>query len=61
MASDWDPAGHLPLSVPVHQILLSLAASDRHGYAIIKEIAERTEGDVTLTASTLYGALARML
>lgn len=61
MPAHWDPSPHLPLSVPVHQILLSLGGSDRHGYAIIKEIEERTHGDVTLTASTLYGALARML
>jgi len=55
------PESHLPLSVPVHQILLSLADQDCHGYAVIQEIRERTGGNVTLTASTLYGALSRML
>ena len=60
-SSEWDPSAHLPLSVPVHQILLSLADVARHGYAIIQDIRERTDGDVALTASTLYGALARML
>ncbi len=55
------PESHLPLSVPVHQILLSLADQDRHGYAVIQDIRERTDGEVTLTASTLYGALSRML
>lgn len=51
----------LPLSVPAYQILLSLAAGDSYGYAIIRNIRERTEGEVDLTASTLYGALQRML
>ena len=55
------PESHLPLSVPVHQILLSLAGRDQHGYSVIQDIRERTRGDVELTASTLYGALSRML
>jgi len=56
-----DAESHLPLSVPVHQILLSLADQDCHGYAVIQDIRERTDGEVALTASTLYGALSRML
>ncbi len=55
------PEAHLPLTVPVHQIMLSLADQDRHGYAVIQDIRERTAGEVALTASTLYGALSRML
>lgn len=61
MPSRPDPLSHLPLSIPVHQILLSLAGADRHGYAIIQDIRDRTGGEVELTASTLYGALSRML
>ena len=61
MAASPAPESHLPLSVPVYQILLSLARVDLHGYAIIRDIAERTSGGVELTASTLYGALPRML
>ena len=59
--SQSSPESFLPLSVPVHQILLALAEGDRHGYAIIQSIRERTNGEVELTASTLYGALSRML
>jgi DNA-binding PadR family transcriptional regulator len=55
------PVDQLPLSVPVFQILLSLVDQDLHGYAIIHDIDGRTGGEVRLTASTLYGALARML
>jgi DNA-binding PadR family transcriptional regulator len=50
-----------PLSVPVYHILLSLATGDAHGYALIRDIRERTGDKVDLTASTLYGALQRML
>ena len=55
-----DP-GHAPLSTPVFHILLSLVDEELHGYAIIKDIAARSEGDVRLTASTLYGALRRLI
>jgi DNA-binding PadR family transcriptional regulator len=56
-----DARDHLPLSPPVFQILLSLADADFHGYAIILDIRERTDGEVSLTASTLYAALRRLL
>lgn len=51
-----------PLSPQAFQILLSLVdAGDRHGYAILRDIEERTNGEVRLTASTLYAAIKRML
>ena len=52
---------HLPLSEPVFHILLSLSDRDLHGYAIIQDIRERTDGAVELTASTLYAAIKRLL
>jgi DNA-binding PadR family transcriptional regulator len=52
---------HLPLSPRVFQILISLADGPRHGYAVIQEIAERTDGEIRLTASTLYDALTRLV
>jgi DNA-binding PadR family transcriptional regulator len=55
------PQQHLPLTVPVFQILLSLSDRDLHGYAIIQDIRERTEDEVVLTASTLYAAVKRLL
>lgn len=54
------PRDHLPLSVPVYQILLSLADRELHGYAMIQEIRERSGGEVDLTPSTLYGAVKRL-
>ena len=61
MSRSSHPSAQLPLSVPVFQILISLADRDLHGYAIIQDVASRTEGEVRLTASTLYAAMKRML
>jgi DNA-binding PadR family transcriptional regulator len=55
------PVDQLPLSVAVFHILLSLVDCDLHGYALIKDIDQRTRGEVRLTAGTLYGAMARLL
>ncbi len=49
-----------PLSTPVFEILLALADADRHGYAIMQEVEERTEGTVRLGPGTLYGAIKRL-
>lgn len=51
----------LPLSPQVFQILLSLHQGPQHGYAIIQDVTERTNGEVRLTASTLYDALSRLV
>jgi DNA-binding PadR family transcriptional regulator len=51
----------LPLSVPVFQSLLALVDRDLHGYAIIKDVHARSGGALRLTASSVYGALARLL
>lgn len=50
-----------PLTTPVFQILLSLIDGDAHGYALIQDIRHRTDGEVNLTASTLYAAARRLL
>ena len=42
-------------------VLLALADGDKHGYAILKEVARRTEGDVSLGAGTLYALVKRLL
>jgi DNA-binding PadR family transcriptional regulator len=41
-------------------ILLALADGEKHGYAILKEVARRTDDRVRLSAGTLYGNLARL-
>lgn len=49
------------MSAQVFQILLAVSDKQLHGYAIIQDIKRRTNGKVTLTASTLYSAIKRML
>jgi DNA-binding PadR family transcriptional regulator len=50
----------LPLQAASFHMLLSLADEDRHGYAIIQDIARRTNGDIRLSAGTLYRSIQRM-
>jgi DNA-binding PadR family transcriptional regulator len=51
----------LPLQEPTLIILLSLADGEKHGYAILKDVAEISNGKVRLSTGTLYEALARLL
>ena len=51
----------LPLPAATFHILLALADDDRHGYAIIQEVAVRTGGELKLSAGTLYRSIQRML
>jgi len=51
----------LPLQPATFHILMALSEEDRHGYAIIQDIAARTDGAIRLSAGTLYRSLQRML
>ena len=51
----------LPLPPAVFQILVALADQDRHGYAIMQDVAARTDGQMKLSPGTLYGSIKRML
>lgn len=51
----------LPLTPAMFHILLALADRERHGYHIMQEVEERTEGRVRLGPGTLYGSIKRML
>jgi DNA-binding PadR family transcriptional regulator len=50
-----------PLTPAMFHVLLALAGGEMHGYAILKEVAERTGGKVKLSAGTLYGIIKRLL
>ena len=50
-----------PLTTPLFHVLVSLAEDDKHGYAILKDVEERTGGTVTLSTGTLYGIIKRLL
>src|SRR5438874_924785 len=49
------------LPTATFHILLALADDDRHGYAIIQDVAARTGGELKLSAGTLYRSIQRML
>src|SRR6187455_2472324 len=50
----------LPLKPKVLHILLALADAPRHGYSIMQEVAERTDGQVRLWPAALYGLLREL-
>jgi DNA-binding PadR family transcriptional regulator len=51
----------LPLHNNWFHILLSLVEAEQHGYGIIQEVLERTNGTVRIWPATLYGTLQRMI
>lgn len=55
------PHDFIPLTPPVFHILLAISDGARHGYAIIKEVDVRSQGDVMLSTGTLYAAIKRLL
>ncbi len=61
MSSLERPENLLPLPPATFHILISLASDDRHGYAIIQDVAARTDNQLRLGAGTLYRSLQRML
>ncbi len=50
----------IPLKPNWFHILLTLADGDRHGYAVMQEVTERTAGKIRLWPATLYGSIRRM-
>lgn len=56
-----DAEPFLPLTPAMFHVLLALADGEKHGYAILKEVAARTGGKVRLSAGTLYGIIHRLL
>ncbi len=56
-----DARDFLPLHANWFHILLSLVGADQHGYGIMQEVLERTNGSVRLWPATLYGSLKRLI
>jgi DNA-binding PadR family transcriptional regulator len=56
-----DTRALLPLTPIVFQVLLALSDGDRHGYGIIREVDQRTDGLIVLRTGTLYTMLKRLL
>ena len=51
----------VPLTPVEFHVLLSLADGERHGYAILQEVALRTDDQLRLRTGTLYTVIKRML
>ena len=58
---DAEAEALLPLPPAFLQILMALAEGERHGYAIMQDVSDRTEGRVRMSPGTLYGSIKRML
>ena len=56
-----DVERHLPLPPAFLHILIAIGDGERHGYAIMQEVAGRTGGRVRMSPGTLYGSIRRML
>jgi DNA-binding PadR family transcriptional regulator len=59
--AEREPESFLPLTTAMFHILLALADGERHGYGIIQEVENRTDGKVHMGPGTLYGSVKRML
>ena len=55
------PESFLPLKSNWFHILISLAGGEQHGYGIMQEVLERSDGKVRLWPATLYGSLKRLI
>ena len=51
----------LPLPPAVFHILIALGEGEKHGYAVMQEVADRTDGQVRMSPGTLYGSIRKML
>jgi DNA-binding PadR family transcriptional regulator len=58
---DETPESYLPLPRDTFHILVSLADRERHGYSVMQDVAERTDGTLRLSPSSLYAAIKRLL
>jgi DNA-binding PadR family transcriptional regulator len=61
MTESDDLAALLPLPPATFHILVALSDEDRHGYGIMREVAQRTGGRAKINTGTLYTTIQRLL
>ena len=61
MSEERTTESFLPLPASVMHIVVALADGEKHGYAIMRDVADLTDGAVTMGSGTLYGSIKRML
>ena len=59
--SSRDPLTLLPLTPAMFHVMVAISDGDTHGYAILKHVADQTDGKVRLSTGTLYGIIKRLL
>jgi len=59
--ADRDVRRQLPLPTAVFHILIALGEGEKHGYAVMQEVADRTQGELRMSPGTLYGSIRKML
>ena len=60
-ANEEISASQMPVTPARFNVLLALVDGEKHGYAILKEVTEQTQGEVRLSTGTLYGIIKRLL
>ena len=60
-ANEEVSASQMPVTPAMFNVLLALVDGEKHGYAILKEVDEQTQGEVRLSTGTLYGIIKRLL
>src|SRR4029079_5234120 len=58
---DIDVQRQLPVPPAVFHILIALGEGEKHGYAVMQEVAERTEGRLRMSPGTLDGSIRQMI
>jgi DNA-binding PadR family transcriptional regulator len=61
VTDDDSPESFLPLPRDTFHILVSLGDRDRHGYSVMLDVADRTDGALRLSPSSLYASIKRLL
>ena len=56
-----DPNAFLPLKPVDFLVLMVLLDGDRHGYGLVQEIAERSNGTIKLVPGNFYAVLKRLM
>ena len=56
-----EPDAFLPLKSNWFHVLVCLVEGEQHGYGIMQDVLEHTDGKVRLWPATLYGSLKRLI
>src|SRR5438309_6008426 len=59
--AETHPRDFLPLPSATFHVLLVLAEGEKHGYGIMREIEQISDGAVRMGPGTLYGTIKRLL